>query len=141
MNIFEVDLSGAVRALAVANTPFFLVRNLKNEFTTEFISKHFSDEEILSGLRSVLEIGPNDLVNSVRPYVYLVSLWMKPRREALTLASGMNASRWGWYTVIASYLLETYSPILTQTIVAPAQQAVLSTSPVSTTSTSRIILP
>jgi hypothetical protein len=139
MTLNDVDLTEAVRSLATANTPLFLIRRLKIDAAIRSISEGVSDDEILNGLRVVLDVGPTNPLNTVRPYAYLAALWMKPRPDALRAAVAMNANRWFWYQFMASYLMETYSPISTQTVLAPNRTVPLAV-PASAIPASKIIL-
>jgi hypothetical protein len=133
----QVDLTLAAQALAVANTPLFLIRKLKSDSAVRTISESYSDDEILIGIRATLASAEGgELVNVVRPYAYLVALWMKPRPTALRSASEFDAGGWTWYSTIPSYLSETYSPISRQTFIARPTGLVVSASksevPIST---------
>ena len=137
----EINLSGAALALAVANTPPFLMRKLQSDPSVRLISETFSDEQILDGLRALAGIDPGEPLNAVRPYAYLTALWMKPRPDALRVAAGFSMARWRWYEVIASYLNATYSPISTQ-IFQASNTSEWGASPTSAVpATSIILLP
>lgn len=135
----EIDLAAASLAYGVANTPSFLVRKLKSDPAVKLISDSFSDDQILSEIRLLGNADPTEPLNAVRPYAYLTALWMKPRPDALRAAAVLNMTWWRWYSVIASFLLDTYSPISSQTIQAP-QSVGGSTTIVSTVPASKIIL-
>lgn len=135
----EIDLTAASFALAVANTPPFLIRKLKSDPAVKLINDSFSDDQILNELRALANADPAEPLNAVRPYAYLTALWMKPRPDALRVAAELNMNRWRWYSVIASFLLDTYSPISSQTFQTPRAKEGSAT-PGSTVPASRIIL-
>jgi hypothetical protein len=114
--INEIDLTGPSLALTVANTPLFLVRKLRNDPAIRLISEGFSEDQILDALNGLSNTDPSEPINAVRPYVYLTALWMKSRSDALRKAATLNMSRWRWYSYISLVLLDTYSPITTQTL-------------------------
>ncbi len=117
-HLSEIDLAAASLALAVANTPSFLIRKLKSDPAVKLISDSFSDDQILNELKTIATADPTRPLNAVRPYAYLTALWMKHRPDGLRAAAALNMSWWRWYSVIASFLLDTYSPISTQTFEA-----------------------
>jgi hypothetical protein len=137
--LHEIDFTAASLALAVANTPSFLIRKLKSDPGVKFIADSYSDEQILNELRATPNADPAEPLNAVRPYAYLTALWMKPRPDALRIAAELETSRWRWYSVIASFLLDTYSPISSQTVQAP-HIAKWSATPSSTVPASNVIL-
>ncbi|HTQ59586.1 MAG TPA: hypothetical protein VMI32_05155 [Candidatus Solibacter sp.] len=136
--LFDIDISEAAQSLAVANTPYFLLRKLKTDPAVREISERFSQDEILDGLRTALEADPTESVNAVRPYVYLAALSQKPSPEALKAATTLQADKWEWYLLIAASFLETYFSISRQTF--RAEPIILSSArPTSTVPASRIV--
>lgn len=123
MNSFsEANLSGASRAYAVANTPLFLLRKLREDTAVLEISQSFSADAIYSELRTAIIAVPHDIVTTVRPYVYLVALAMKKNEDYLRqVATLPGIANWDWLEYIRQVLLETSSPVSEQVLSIPAQ--------------------
>jgi hypothetical protein len=105
----EANLASAKQTYAVANTPLFLIRKLREDSAVLEISSSFEGSAIIEALKEVLEHNPQTPEEYVRPYVYLVALAQKPQnvflRQALSLA---GHEKWDWYEYVAAVLLETY---------------------------------
>src|SRR4051812_21469407 len=68
------DLSDAEFALAVANTPLFLLRKLREDEASRNIAIALPEAEIFRRMKQRLARKPKDLRERVEPYVYLVAL-------------------------------------------------------------------
>ncbi len=111
MTIEQVDLSHAASTYAVANTPLFLVRKLREDPAVSEIAKLFSGDQILAALQLTVQDKPTDLFDYVRPYVYLVALSMKETDTYLRKAMELpNTRKWDWFNYVALALLQTYTP-------------------------------
>ena len=95
--LIDIDVAEAAQTLAVANTPFFLLRKLRTDPAVREINERFSEDEILDGLKTALGLEPTEPRNAVRPYVYLTALSQKPRPDALRTAAALRADKWDWY--------------------------------------------
>lgn len=111
MTIEQVDLSEASASYAVANTPLFLIRKIREDSSAVYIANNFSGDQILSALRMALEHEPTDICDYVRPYVYLVALSMKDTDSYLRCAADLPMARkWDWYCYVSLALLQAYAP-------------------------------
>jgi hypothetical protein len=119
-NIWEFNLDQAALAYAVANTPLFLLRKLREDPLTREISSSFSGDTLFTELQNALKHRPESLQDYVRPYVYLVALSMKQEdrwlRDAVRIPS---VESWNWFRYLQHVLLETYVPTETGTINIP----------------------
>lgn len=118
MTIEQVDLSRAAATYAVANTPLFLIRKLREDPAVSTIATEFPGDQTLTALKRAVEhYPPTDLCDYVRPYLYLVALSMKDTdaylRKALELP---NTKYWDWFNYVALALLQTYTPTQSQTV-------------------------
>jgi hypothetical protein len=142
--LHDVDLKQACRAFAVANTPLFLIRKLRQDTTVREISKSFSGEEILNRMKDLMARAPETIFDHAAPYAYLVALSLKEDDEFLRKAVTIPApAHWIWFDYVANVLVRTYSPTAQTDIRVPGQ---LDSYPTSNRSDSpvqeqRIVLP
>jgi hypothetical protein len=121
-NFQEADWRQASRAFAVANTPLFLIRKLRQDPTVQEISKSFSGEDILSHLRDALARAPQTLAEYAIPYAYLVALALKPEARYINAALSLDVPPgWDWVDYIRRVLAATYSPTSQASIRIPGQ--------------------
>lgn len=113
----EANLANATQMYAVANTPLFLIRKLREDSAVFEIAASFSGSVIVDELKAILEREPRTAEDFVRPYVYLGALAQKPEdsflRQALALP---GRERWDWYEFVAGALWEMYMATAVQTI-------------------------
>lgn len=140
MNVNTLDLAQASQVYAVANTPLFLVRKLQADPSIRSVADTFSGEEIVEGLRSILDAEPTTTNEAVRPYALLIALWFKPEIEHLQMAAGLQSEIYSWYEYIARALLSTFSPVKGGLIEVPTQFTAPSASNESTAPVERRIL-
>jgi hypothetical protein len=119
MNPNDFDLTQTARVYGIANTPPFLVRKLQADPIVHAISEQCSAQQILDGLRSALNSDPLSPVEAVRPYAYIVALWLKPEMEHLQEAAKIPAPSYRWFATIVEILVQTFSPIENQSIDVP----------------------
>lgn len=118
----EADLTAACGAYAVANTPYFLIRKLRQDPIVSEIARSFSADVLFAELGRALEARPDDSVGWVRPYVYLVALAMAGQDQKLREAADLpNANRWDWFDHMRRVLLETSSPVTSRVLSVPGQ--------------------
>jgi hypothetical protein len=119
-SLHQVDLTEAAHAYAVANTPLYLTRKLREDRAAYEISRSLSGDEILTALDNALRVKPVDATGYVRPFVYLVALWFKPEDKYLKMSPrAPGASPRDWYNYVRGVLLETYSPTIDQSVRIP----------------------
>lgn len=115
----KLRLTGAGQSYAVSNTPYFLVRKLREDPEVRAIAEEHSSEDILEDLRSAISREPTSVTEAVRPYALLVALWDKPRIEELREAANLNAPFLDWYPYVGGLLLQTFSPVQKEEIPFP----------------------
>jgi hypothetical protein len=118
MNPSEFDLTEASHIYAIANTPLFLVRKLKEDPIPRKISEQCSAEQILGVLRTAAGVLPATIIDAVRPYAFLVALWLMPEPDGLERAAEFDAPNFNWYGYILAELLRTFSPVQMQDVQA-----------------------
>ena len=118
----EANLSHAAQMFAVANTPLFLIRKLRDDPVVNEMANVFAPDDIINHLHKAVEHEPETLLDYVCPYVYLVALSKKPQDKFLKDVADMPGSeRWDWFDYIRRVLLETYLPTGNQVIEMPGQ--------------------
>jgi hypothetical protein len=116
----EISFTEAEHTFAVANTPLYLIRKLRQDLTIYEISRSFSGDQILAELDSALRVKPASLADYVRPFVCLVALWHKPEDKYLKMSPQIpNATEGDWYNYVRRVLIETYSPTINLRVQAP----------------------
>jgi hypothetical protein len=109
----------AEAAFVVANTPLFLLRKLRSDPVVRTIAFDLSDDEIISALRAAVRQKPTDIREAVLPYVYLVALSIKGKFASLKQAVDIDAPHAEWFKYIGNYLLQSFTPSTSQTVVLP----------------------
>lgn len=113
----EAHLARAASDYAVANTPLFLIRKLREDPVVHEISNSFRDEEILAAFRQAVEVEPQTAEDYVRPYVFLVALALKPRDICLRAAAQVpHMEKWDWLEYVQRVLVASYVPTISETL-------------------------
>jgi len=93
----NIDLTELTQAYAVANTPLFFVRKLREDSAISEYGRHKSGNDILSDLRDALARAPSGVEDYVRPYAYLMALTLKHDAEYLKQIPELTeVQRWSW---------------------------------------------
>jgi hypothetical protein len=105
------DLRNAEAALAVANTPLFLIRKLSDDPNVRAISHSLSGEQILDTLRASVEGRPQTLFQAVVPFVCLVALSLLEDDSYLQASKGIQPSyEDDWFAYAREVLVQTFKP-------------------------------
>jgi hypothetical protein len=113
-NMVEADLGQAVQAFALANTPLYLLRKLREDPALQEIGRQFSGEQILVALEEALKQEPKSLLDFAKPYAYLVALSFKADGKPLSEAAKLpNTNKWEWFAYIQAVLTQTLVPTAT----------------------------
>ena len=111
-----INFAEAYASYAVANTPLFLVRKLRDDDAVREVSRQLTSDEILQALKLSIEHRPLDIDSTIRPYVLLVALYMKPTIDGLVEAKELSAPHWRWFAQIRDHLLATYYEVDVQKV-------------------------
>jgi hypothetical protein len=105
------DFATAISALAVANTPLFLLQKLQENPLVHAIATQLTAEEMLDELKKSVQQKPETLEEAVIPYVLLVAISLNLQaaylRKTLSIDPAYDDD---WYKFIRSALLQTYQP-------------------------------
>ncbi len=107
----DFDINQAAYIYGLANTPHFLLRKLQSDPSVRAIADTCAGEDLVNELRSIVAIEPTSTTEAVRPYVYLVALWLKSTIDHLQEAANIAAPIYNWYSYIAEVLVQTFSPV------------------------------
>jgi len=117
MSVQGYDWSSAVSALAIANTPLFLVQKLQEDPVVRSVSIHETGEEVLEALKEAVRTKPETLTEAVIPYALLVALYSMPHAAYLQKTSAIQPSYGDpWYAYIRQLLMQTYQPTQRQVL-------------------------
>jgi len=114
----QIDTQTAEAALAVANTPLFLLRKLRADPIVASLARDRNAEELLSSLREISQKEPQTLQDLVLAYVYLVSLSLKENLSNLHAAAAIPIQA-EWYRYIANYLAQSAEPTVRVNLTFP----------------------
>ncbi len=123
MKLFsKFDLSDSAQTFAVANTPLFLLRKLRQDPVVLEIARSLSARELLAEFHESLHAAPKDLVEAVAPFVYASALSMK-ESDAYLLDASRNPAidQRDWLRFFVETLFRTFSPTSRVDILVPAQ--------------------
>ena len=117
----DIDLTEAGNIYLIANTPLFLMRRLQEDPAPDLLSRNFTSEEVLVDLRRVLEESPEDPVQAVRPFVYLLALRNQALRggssaDIFFVAARLTSHFHPWYATVARTLETTFVPQVNETV-------------------------
>jgi hypothetical protein len=112
-----VETSGAREAVLFANTPSYILSRIRKDASAAYVAETLSAEQILEGLRNMLETPDADVHRLVRVYVYLVSLALKEDVSKFSSElRSLNLSGVQWARQIADSILSEQTPITTETV-------------------------
>lgn len=117
----QVDLAEAEAIFAIANTPHFLIEKLRADPAVRSINSIFKGEDVLNELEAAVNDKPPTLRAALRPYAYLVALFLNPNISYLERAAKLPAPNFDWYEYIGNVLIKEYQSTSHTIINAPAQ--------------------
>jgi hypothetical protein len=140
ISIETVDLTAAERDFVVANTPMFLARRLQSNPVINHMAQEIASDTILQWLKGAASTEPQNVRDSVIPYVLIVSLFLKGDLRALREATLIVPhAAYRWFDYIRTALIQLYKPIVKVNIkVLNAYQAVIINSGNASTTTACI---
>jgi hypothetical protein len=115
----DIDTFLAEKTYAVANTPLFLLRKLREDPAVLQIARAAPIDAIFDALKSSLEEEPRNLRETVLPYFCLIALAIAGNRNKLEEATRLRSTHAEWYSYIANVLLETHQSTVSRTLEAP----------------------
>ena len=115
----SINLDNARSVYLTANTPMYIVRNLRSD--PEIVKLHLTNsaEAILAELKERLERAPLDFEDRVLPLVLLAALALKQNRTAMVEAARLDGKSYRWYKPVADNFLQRSRPTSVSRIDAP----------------------
>ena len=112
MNVNDIDLSRPARVFLISNTPLFLLSKLQEDVNVLSLSQSVPGSEIFEALKEALRKEPQDLKDRVRPYVYLVALWLQSDPKFLEKTRELEPNYADdWFDFARQVLIQTYRPL------------------------------
>jgi hypothetical protein len=71
---FSIVTPSVKEAVLIANTPSFLLDRLRRDVSVQTVASNMSGAEIVTALRNTLAHAPDDVIEIVLAYIYLVAL-------------------------------------------------------------------
>jgi len=114
--------TGIYNAYAVANTPLFFLRKLKEDQAPSELARKYTSEEIFNALKESLVADIQSRTDYASPYVFLMALAKKDDLNLLRSVENLpGVERFDWFQYIWRVLVETFSPKLITTFDAPKE--------------------
>lgn len=111
MRIEDFNFEVAQHILAIANTPSFIVRKLKEDPEVQLMSRSFNGAALLQMLKDNLSVDPgDDLRAQVLPFVLLVATALSVDRVLPDAAQLVGDFQPEWFDDARNLLLATYRP-------------------------------
>jgi hypothetical protein len=111
-----ITLDEAQAAVAIANTPIFLARRLRENPALRRAHTMHGAEKIFAALHTVSPIKPADLAAATEVYFYLVALSLDDDKSWLRRASTLPAPHIKWFSEVAEYLADTAKATVAKTL-------------------------
>lgn len=110
IDLQDINLDHARSVYMTANTPMYIIRNLRSDSQIMKICRQNSGEDILREIRDRLERLPLDFEDRVLPIALLVALSLKQNRDFMVEASLVNGRNCRWYRAVVDYLVQQVRP-------------------------------
>jgi hypothetical protein len=105
-----IDLREAEKSVAVANTPIFLARRLRENPALKRALDMHGAGKVFGALEIISARKPNDLKQASEVYFYLVALSLDSDASWLHRARALPSPHIKWFEEIADYLISTTKP-------------------------------
>lgn len=124
IDLKDIRLDNARSVYMTANTPMYIVRNLRAD--SEIVKLHLnnSTETILAEIEDRLGRLPLDFNDRILPLVLLAALALKQNRTAMLDAARLNGQHYRWYKQVADSLTQQIRSTSISNITAPAAATV-----------------
>lgn len=106
----KINFAEAELSLGLANSPIFLLRRLQEDPAILTMVSSCDGREILRELKAIAKRVPSLGADAVKPYAYLIALFMKGDVENFEKAATVKAPYAEWFSYIANFLRQQASP-------------------------------
>jgi hypothetical protein len=104
------NFTKAEAAYVVANTPLFIVRNLKNDPSVTKVAANFSSAQIVEELKVRLDTPPQTARDRIIPFILISALGLKQDRAALLAVTQLNTDNYRWMKLVLENTLAGVKP-------------------------------
>jgi hypothetical protein len=134
-----INLDNARATYMTANTPMYIVRNLRSD--PEIVKLHLrtTAEAILEELKDRLGRLPLEFEDRIFPLVLLAALGLKQNRTAMIEAASLEGKNYRWYKPVADSFVQQIRTTSISRIDAPVTVTVTPSSSAMPTSSYKII--
>jgi len=135
----DINFENARSFYLTANTPMYLVRNLRSD--PEIVKLHLrnSSEAILAEIKDRLERLPLDFEDRILPLALLAALALKQNRTAMLEAARLDGKNYRWYKPLADSLVQQIRPTTMARITAPVTATIKDSSHAGSNSSFQVI--
>jgi uncharacterized secreted protein with C-terminal beta-propeller domain len=135
----DINLDRARSVYLTANTPMYIVRNLRSD--PEIVKLHLnnSTEVILTEIEDRLGKLPLDFDDRISPLALLAALSLKQDRVAMLKAARFDGKSYRWYKLVVDSLLQQIRPTSVTNVFAPVAVKVNPTASTSLSSSFQVI--
>ena len=106
----EVNLTDTANIYLIANTPIFLIRRLQADPSVYALAQLCAPLDLYAGIASSLAKSPNNPIEAVRPFAFLVALRIQNCAELFYRAAELPAPSLPWFPTVARMLGVTFVP-------------------------------
>lgn len=134
-----INLDNARSVYMTANTPMYIVRNLRSD--PEIVKLHLKNSEkaILAEIKERLQRLPLDFEDRILPLVLLAALALKQNRTSMMAAARLDGNSYRWYKPVADNLVQQIRPTTVSSITVPATVTVKRPAPAHSASSYKFI--
>jgi hypothetical protein len=106
----EINLTETANIYLVANTPIFLIRRLQADSSVFALAQLCSASDLYDGIVTSLTRSPENSIEAVRPFAFLVALRIQNCPELFYRAAELPAPHLPWFSTVARMLGVTFLP-------------------------------
>jgi len=106
----EINLTETANIYLVANTPIFLIRRLQADPSVFALAQRCEAQDLYDSIVSSLAKSPENPVEAVRPFAFLVALRIQNSAELFYRAAELPAPHLPWFSTVARMLGVTFVP-------------------------------
>jgi hypothetical protein len=135
----SIDLRDAVTTVAVANTPVFLARRLRENSSLKLAYTTHGSAKIFAALEGISKKNLTDIEDVTEVYFYIVALSLDSDLSWLNRLKGFTFPYVKWTREIIEYLLSIVKSTTIKEMTAPSMIAAVSLEKITTSNTNIIV--
>jgi hypothetical protein len=117
----QINLTETANIYLIANTPIFLIRRLQADSSVYALAQLCTASDLYDAIVSSLAKPPEDPIEAVRPFAFLVALRIQNCAQLFYKAAELPAPHLPWFSTVARMLGVTFVPNanVTMTVTPP----------------------